>query len=705
MRAIYKRELKAVFHSMIGWIFLAVMMFFIGLYFSIYNLGMGYPYVGITLSSILFSVLIVIPVLTMRIMTEDKRQNTDKLLYTAPVKTVYVILGKYFALLTVFAIPLLVVSLMPLFLSLYGTVAYTETYVAILGFFVYGAACIAIGEFVSSLTENQIVAAVLSFLILFLGYMMSGITGYMSTDGNLLTKILNCYSFSKPLSTFFDGVLDVPSYLYFITLAALFLFFTYEVLQKKKFSVSTGRIKRGAFSTGLIVLVIAAAVLINYGVTFLPDSVKQVDVTKEGLYQIGEQTDAVLDSLTEDVTIYVLNSQDKVDSIIDRTLQKYAEKSNHIKLEYKDPSLYPDFVAKYTDEQPQSDSLIVESSKRSKYIPVNTLYQTEMDYETYSEKITGFDGEGRVTSAIAYVTGDDLPILYQICGHGELAISGSLQDAIEKENITLGDLNLMEHDQIPDDAAGIVILAPVEDFSKEDADKIKAFLDDGGKALIITTRSEKRQSNLLSVFTSYGLSLTDGLVVDPSPSYFYQDPYVLLPDVNSSTVSSELYQQKRNVLVPYAQGIIVTEHDEEGAPNITKVLTTSEESYAKAGDDFDHWQYEEKDELGPFALGVYLNKLHDDQSETEFLWLTTENMLSEEANALTANANYELITNMIARMKGEKSSISIPAKKYMADNFTIPRIVFYFGFAVTTVLIPVILIGIGLGIWLSRRKR
>ncbi len=705
MRAIYKRELTAVFHSMIGWIFLAVMMFFIGLYFSIYNLGMGYPYVGITLSSILFIVLIVIPVLTMRIMTEDKRQNTDKLLYTAPVKTAYVILGKYFALLTVFAIPLLVVSLMPLFLSLYGTVAYTETYVAILGFFVYGAACIAIGEFVSSLTENQIVAAVLSFLILFLGYMMSGITGYMSTDGNLLTKILNCYSFSKPLSTFFDGVLDVPSYLYFITLAALFLFFTYEVLQKKKFSVSTGRIKRGAFSTGLIVLVIAAAVLINYGVTFLPDSVKQVDVTEEGLYQIGEQTETVLDSLTEDVTIYVLNSRDKVDSIIDRMLNKYAEKSNHIKLEYKDPSLYPDFVAKYTDEQPQSDSLIVESSKRSKYIPVNTLYQTEMDYETYSEKTTGFDGEGRVTSAIAYVTGDDLPILYQICGHGELAISGSLQDAIEKENITLGDLNLMEHDQIPDDAAGIVILAPVEDFSKEDADKIKAFLDDGGKALIITTRSEKRQSNLLSVFTSYGLSLTDGLVVDPSPSYFYQDPYVLLPDVNSSTVSSELYQQKRNVLVPYAQGIIVTEHDEEGAPNITKVLTTSEESYAKAGDDFDHWQYEEKDELGPFALGVYLNKLHDDLSETEFLWLTTENMLSEEANALTANANYELITNMIARMKGEESSISIPAKKYMADNFTIPRIVFYFGFAVTTVLIPVILIGIGLGIWLSRRKR
>ena len=152
MLAIYKRELRAVFHSMIGWIFLAAMLFFIGLYFSIYNLGQGYPYAAVVLSSILFVVILTVPVLTMRIMTEDKRQNTDKLLYTAPVKTIGVILGKYFAMLTVFAIPVLVVCLFPLFLGLYGEVPYLETYVAVMGFFVYGAACIAICLIISSLT-------------------------------------------------------------------------------------------------------------------------------------------------------------------------------------------------------------------------------------------------------------------------------------------------------------------------------------------------------------------------------------------------------------------------------------------------------------------------------------------------------------------------------------------------------------------------
>ncbi|MBO4902259.1 MAG: Gldg family protein [Lachnospiraceae bacterium] len=705
MIAVYKRELKAAFHSMIGWIFEAAMLFFIGLYFSIYNLGQGYPYVAITLSSILFVVILAIPILTMRIMTEDVRYHTDKLLYTAPVKTMHVILGKYFAMLTLFVLPLLIVCLMPVFLSLFGSVPYLETYIAILGFFVYGAACIAIGLFVSSLTENQIVAAVLSFVALFLGYMMSGITGFVSTDGNLLTKILNVYSFSERLKTFFDGVCDLPSFLYFITLAAVFLFFTYEVMQKKKFSVSTGRIKRGAFSTGLIVLVVAAAVGINYAATFLPDSWKQFDVTQEGLYEIGDVTKEHLAVLNDDVTIYVLSSKEGTDSIVDRLLSKYKDESSHIHVEYKDPALYPEFGAKYGADSAENGSLIVESAKRYKLIPNSSLFETEIDYTTYSQQITGFDGEGQLTGAIDYVTGDELPVLYQVSGHGELAISGALQTAIEKENVQIETLNLMEHEAVPEDAAGLVIMAPTQDYSEDDANKVAEYLENGGKAMVVTTWTNEGLPHLTGIFGKYGMTLTKGLVVDPAVNYYYQNPYCLLPDIASSVVSSDLFLQNRNVLVPYAQGIRVQESDEEGAPTILQILTTSDEAYAKQGGEMDNWEYEDGDEEGPFALGIYMSRMNDDISQTELLWLTTENMLSEQANAMTANANFELIGNMIARMKGEESGLSIPVKKYMAENFTIPRSVFFFGFAITTLLIPAILIGAGLIIWLGRRKK
>lgn len=702
MLAVYKRELKAVFHSVIGWIFIAAMVFFISLYFSIYNLGQGYPYVAIVLSSIVFVMIISIPVLTMRVMTEDKRMSTDRLLYTAPVKSISVILGKYFAMLSVFAIPVLYACLLPLFLGLYGEVPYLETYIGILGFFVFGAACIAIGLFVSSITENQIVAAVLGFVFLFLGYMMSGITGFMSTDGNLLTKILDYYSFYERIQTFFDGVANIPSFVYFITLAAVFIFFTYEALQKKRFSVSTGRVSRSAFSTGLIVVVIAAFVFVNYGVGFLPENVKEIDVTNEGLYRLSDTTKDYLKNLNDDITIHVLASEDSEDTIVKRMLENYKALSKHISIDYKDPVLYPDFSAKYGDSIP-GGSLIVESSKRNKVIQASNLYEQEIDYNTYQQMVTGFDGEGQLTSAIAFVLSDDMPKLYQICGHGELALSGEIQTSIEKSNIELASINLMDCITIPEDAAGIIITAPIHDFSEDDAAKIKDYLDNGGKAVILSSWTEEETPNFLNIFKEYGLTLTDGVIVDPAPQYYYQSPYYLLPDVESSIMTADIYSQNRYVLLPYAQGITVEENEEV---NVSRILTTSEDSYAKKDmSDMDTWEKEEGDEEGPFAVGVYVTKNISDGKRTEFLWVTSENLLSENANALVSGSNYELITNMVAQMKGDEVSISIPAKKYMAESFTVPRLVFFLGFAITVVILPLMLIGTGIIIWLGRRKK
>lgn len=705
MPAVYRRELKSIFHSMIGWIFIAAIMFFISLYFSIYNLGQGYPYVSIVLSSIVFVAILAIPILTMRIMTEDKRMSTDRLLYTAPVKSISIILGKYFAMLTVFAIPMVYACLLPLFLSLYGKVPFLESYIGILGFFLFGAACIAIGLFVSSITENQIVAAVLGFVFLFVGYMMSGITGFMSTDGNLLTKILGCYSFYERIQTFFDGVADIPSFVYFITIAVVFLFFTYESLQKKRFSVSTGRVSRSAFSTGLIVVVIAVAVLANYAVSLLPDTVKTLDVTNEGLYQITDTTKEYLGKLNEDVRIYVASSEDGTDSIITRMLNNYKAGSKHISVEYKDPSLYPEFTAQYGDSV-SSGSIIVESDKRFKVIPNSDLYESEIDYSTYQQRVVGFDGEGRVTSAIAYVISEDMPKLYQICGHGELALSGEIQTQFEKENVEISTLNLMDCVKVPDDAAGIMITAPTHDFSADDAAKIKEYLDCGGKAIVITSWTEEGTPNLLDVFKDYGVTLTDGVVVDPAANRYYQTPYYLLPEVASTMVSADIFQQKRYILIPYAQGLKVNESDEEDAPNVYQVLTTSEDAYSKKDmSNMETWEKEDGDEEGPFAIGVYVTKNITEEAKTEFLWVTSENILAENANALVSGANYELLTNMVSRMKGEETSISIPSKSYTSESFTVPRLVFFLGFAVSVVIIPLMLIATGLIIWLGRRKK
>ena len=190
MFAILKREVKAYFQTVTGWLFIAAVLVLYGLYFYVYNLRAGYPYISYSLSAIAFIMLITVPVLTMRSFAEERHSRTDQLILTAPVSVGKVVLGKYLAMASVFTIDMVIIAITPLLLMSYGTIPLGESYAAVLGFWLYGCACIAVGMFISSLTESQVISAVLTFVALFAGYMMGSICNLISESGNLLTKIL-----------------------------------------------------------------------------------------------------------------------------------------------------------------------------------------------------------------------------------------------------------------------------------------------------------------------------------------------------------------------------------------------------------------------------------------------------------------------------------------------------------------------------------
>ena len=184
MTAIYKRELKTFFTTVTGWLFIAAHICLAGLYFFAINLLSGYSNVGQSFSSILFLLLLSTPILSMRMLAEERKQKTDQLILTSPVSIGGIVAGKYLAMATVFTLPVAVMALFPLILSRYGTVPMGESYTALLAYYLFGLTCLAIGLFISSITESQIIAAVLSFALLFVGYMMSSITGLISQTGN-----------------------------------------------------------------------------------------------------------------------------------------------------------------------------------------------------------------------------------------------------------------------------------------------------------------------------------------------------------------------------------------------------------------------------------------------------------------------------------------------------------------------------------------
>ena len=404
MFAIYKREIKSYFRSFIGLLFIAATLFFVGLYYTAVNLLQGYPYFSYAISSVIILFLIGVPVLTMRILAEEKRSRTDQLILTAPVSVGGIVMGKFLALLTIFAIPTGLICVYPLIMGSFGSVPMAESYLSVLAFFLYGMMAIAVGVLVSSLTESQVIAAVLTFIILFLAYMMDSVCGLISYTGNWLTGILGCLDMYTPFSNLLNGTLDVKSVFYFVSMTVLALFLTVQSIQKRRYSISRKVFGMGAYSTGMIAAAVGIIVVTNVVLGELPASWVSVDVTSQKLYSLTEQTKEYVKTIGEDVTIYVISSEESQDVMLGQTLQRYDDLSDHIKVEYVDPNINPRFYTQYTNENISLNSLIIVSGKRNTVVDYNDIYETSYDYDYYtggySSDTTGYDGEGQITSAL-----------------------------------------------------------------------------------------------------------------------------------------------------------------------------------------------------------------------------------------------------------------------------------------------------------------
>lgn len=708
MFAIYKRELKSYFRSFIGPLFIAVMLFFISLYFSVNNLLYGYPYLSYALGSVMFVFMISVPVLSMRIMAEERHSKTDQLILTAPVSVGGIILGKFLALLTIFLIPVAVTCIYPVIMDQFGEVPMGECYLAILGFFLYGMAAIAIGVLISALTESQVIAAVISFIVLFLGYMMSSICGIISETGNILTTILGCFDMLTPFTEMLNGTLNLKSAAYFIMLTGLSLFLAAQAVQKRRYSVSSKNLSLGAYSTGMIALAIAIVVVINLVLDEMPSSWTSIDVTFEKLYSLTDQTKEYMESMEDDVTIYVIVAEDNKDNTLDQTLQRMEELSDHITVEYVDPNVNPRFHMQYTDSSISVNSLIVVSDKRNTVIDYDDIYESSYSYDSstgsYSNTVTGYDGEGQLMTAIDFVLSDDMPVMYMTTGHGESDLSSSYTTAIGKENVDYESINLMDYDAVPDDASCLLINAATSDFSSDDKDKVIAYLEAGGNVIFVAGYTTEELTNLDEVLDYMGMSLADGMVVELNRNNYYGNPYYLLPTVSSSTYTSGVYNTYY-VFAPYVIGIQIADEEAEGLTYKT-FLETSDSAFSKTDlTDTSNYDMGENDIAGPFAVGVSATKEIDDETEATMVVYGSCYMFTDSADEMVSGANKIVFTNTISAFADHEVSVSIPVKEYEVSYLTLTQSSIVTIGVILTVIIPVAWLVVGFVVWFRRRKR
>ena len=713
MLAIFKREFKSLFWNITGWLFIGITLALFGLYFFVYNLSYGYPYISYSLSAIAFLFMVTVPILTMRVLAEEKHAKTDQLLLTAPISVGKIVLGKFLALALVYTICIGVICVAPLVLMIFGEVPLAETYVGILGFWLYGLATIAIGTFVSSLTESQVISAVVSFGLIFVGYMMSSICSVISSSGNLLTKILGCYDLYTPLDDFFNGTLSVTGIVYYLSVIALALFLTEQMIQKRRWTISRNMISTSVFSTGMIAIVVALTVVVNLIASALPETYTQIDATSQKLYSITKDTEKYLDTLKDDVTLYVMVNKNSKDDNVDRTLQKYASASKHVKVKYVDPNVSPTFASKYTDNDVTSNSIIVVCGDRSKVIDYNSdIYEYSYD-SSYNYSVTGYDCEGQVTAAIQYVTSESTTNVYELTGHDESTLSGDFSEVFQKRFMNVGSLSLLTVDAIPEDCQAIFITAPQSDLSEDDLSKLSQYLGNGGKIYLSIDYSKWNDlTNFKKLLSDNNIETTESLLAETDRSYYYQSPFYLLPNVENTEVSSSVAGMTQ-VFVPYSVGLTYTGEDDS---NVTSFMTTSDTTIAKAAANIAAVQLQadaaniasvqDGDTQGQYSLGMMVTN----ENGGELCVLGSVMMCTDSANQIVSGHNATLfngIVNALVTTDDENSdnAVVIAAKDYTVSNLTVSANAMLVYGILWGIFMPIVLIIIGIIVWARRRKR
>ncbi len=237
MLAIFKREFKAYMQSAIGYVFMGVFLLISGIFFSLYNILSVSADIGAMLGNLEFIFMILVPILTMKLLSDERRSKTDQLLLTSPVSLWSIVLGKFFAACAVFLTTLVATLSYVIIIDVFGTPAYNEVIAGYIGFFLLGCALISVGVFTSAVTENQVTSAVLCFgVMLFLNF--AGTITNMLNSGmfSFLSYIVGALDPFSRYTNFANGIISLSDVVYLLSFTGVFLFLSQRAIEKRRWS-------------------------------------------------------------------------------------------------------------------------------------------------------------------------------------------------------------------------------------------------------------------------------------------------------------------------------------------------------------------------------------------------------------------------------------------------------------------------------------
>lgn len=478
--------------------------------------------------------------------------------------------------------------------------------------------------------------------------------------------------------------------------------------ERTKAAYKTRRWHAGSYSVLAVLIVVAIAVAVNLIVGALPSSMTELDMTPQQLYTLSGESEQRLAALEDDVDIYWVVQDGSEDTTLEQLLGRYAEYS-HVTVTRVDPVKYPNFLSAYTDESATNNSLVVVRGERSMYVPYSDIW-TYSDYEQYyyyyyyygQDYRDTFAGEQKITSAIGYVTSEELPVMYVLSGHGEAELSDSVQSAIALQNVQVQELSLLTVEAVPDDCDLLCINGPATDLSADECEKIRDYMASGGKLLAATTYTEADMTNFDALLSDWGLEAQYGYVLESNSNYYYAG-YIdlLLPSMQSHSITSPLSEAGYSVILPDAQAFVLGETEDD--VSVSSLLKSSTDAYLKtniAG--MTSMEKTDDDPAGPFVLAAAGT---NSATGAQIVVFGSNLFMEKDFSDMVSGANLDLYLNAIDWLCEKTDSISIHAKIVSSDYLTFSDSAASVARIVLIALVPLAFVAVGVVTFIKRRRR
>ena len=605
MSVIWKREFRAYFYTPVGYVFLGV---FLVVSSVLFYLGILQPRSGdlpTLIGEMSYLWMLVCPVLTMRLLAEEKQKKTDQLLLTSPVPLTAIVAGKYLAAISMLLATTLLTLCFAGVVAIYGKVYPLELAVNLLGFFLLGCAFTAVDLFLGSLASSATMAAMLAFGANFLLWILDLLQA--AVPAGFLSEALAFCSLYNRNEPFLLGQLSFASVFFDLSFAFVFLMLT----------VYRMRSGRGIWPALRLGAVIAALVVLNLaGTTLEKQHGWRLDASFNGITTQSAQTREALAALEQPVHIYAFFRKGEEDAALKELLDRYAAQSPLVTWEQVDPALNPALVSRFSTDSVtvEADSLVVtcEKTNRFRVLGPEDYVALSMDEETGTFDYAGWTYERSLTGAIAYVSRETVDRVALVQGHGELDGTTlepftSLLEANQVETVWV---DLSDAGFTPGERDVLVFFCPMRDLSEAELTRLTDFASHGGSFLFVCDYTDPlaQMPRYGTLLRSWGIVPLEGIVVAEAENvsgYYNGNRIYLLPEMLSTDITLDLIASGADTLLLPGARAFETPGETDRNLTAAEVVRMGEAAYLKQMQGTTlTMDREEGDTQGPFTLAV-----------------------------------------------------------------------------------------------------